>query len=202
MGRAAERTKYRVPCTLTIDGRRHKAFVLDFSSTGLFIQTSAKAEPGQRLDLELMLRGKKLWMHVEVARRKRVPPQLLTVAHGGVGVRILSAPEEFYQLLTENRGPNTGGEAGFRATGGRSAKPGSPAQGGPTGGSAAPGGTRPVGAKPAAPRTGPEFRVRLKQCDGARTRTLRIQAADEAAARLASIEEVGEGWKVLEVERV
>ena len=63
------------------------------------MQTNAKPKPGQRLDIELSVCGETLRMHVEVARGKQVPPQLLTVAHGGVGVRVLNAPEAFFQLL-------------------------------------------------------------------------------------------------------
>jgi hypothetical protein len=110
-GRGAERTKQRAACTLTLDGRRHNGFVLDLSQSGLFIQTSATPEIGQRLDIEVMIRGETLAMHVEVVRRKAVPAQLLTVAHGGIGVRILAAPEQYYQLLTTTRGPSTGFEA-------------------------------------------------------------------------------------------
>src|SRR5207249_3082637 len=35
----------------------------------------------------------------EVARTKHVPPSLLTVARGGIGARIVSAPEEYFQMM-------------------------------------------------------------------------------------------------------
>ena len=191
-GRGAERTKQRAACTLTLDGRRHNGFVLDLSQSGLFIQTSATPAPGQRLDIEVVIRGETLAMHVEVVRRKAVPAQLLTVAHGGIGVRILAAPEMYYQLLTTARGPSSGGTR--RAPGGERAA-GSPAS-----------------ARPAQPRRGPaparaprapavRFRVRVSARHGARSRTLQVEAADEAAARREVSEELGDDWKILEISR-
>ncbi len=44
-----------------------------------------------------------------------------------------------------------------------------------------------------------EFRVRVKQVSGTRTRTLRIRAADEAAARCEVTSDLGDEWKILEV---
>ena len=125
--RISDRSRQRAPCTITIDGRRHSGFVLDLSRTGLFIQTNARPKPGQRLDIELSVRGETLRMHVEVARRKQVPPQLLTVAHGGVGVRVLSAPEAFFQLLAERQARDTedGGSSKERVSANRAA-PASP----------------------------------------------------------------------------
>ncbi len=125
--RFSDRNKQRAPCTITLDGRRHSGFMLDLSPTGLFIQTSAKPQPGQRLDIELSVRGETLRMHVEVTRRKQVPPQLLTVAHGGVGVRVLNAPEAFFQLLAERQARDTevGGSSKGRVSANRAA-PASP----------------------------------------------------------------------------
>ena len=168
-GRGSERTRRRTPCSFRINGRQQNGFVLDLSQTGLFIQTSADPNPGQRLDIEVVFKGEVLPMHVEVARRKKVPPQLLTVAHGGIGVRILSAPEGYYRMLSEIDGPS-------REVHGAKA----PAQ-----------------AAPAAPE--PSFRVRVKQVQGTRTKTLRITAEGEDDARRQVAEELGEDWKILEV---
>lgn len=193
------RSKQRAPCTITIDGRRHSGFVLDVSRTGLFIQTSAKPKPGQRLDIELTVRGETLQMHVEVARRKQVPTQLLTVAHGGVGVRVLNAPEAFYQLLAEfqtkgvdlvsaaSKGPASASRAASasprrKASRSRQAPQRKPRE------SATP--------KAASDR---EFRVRVMKVSGTRTRTLRVRGADEAASRHSVASDLGDEWKILEV---
>jgi hypothetical protein len=194
--RGAERTKQRAACTLTLDGRRHNGFVLDLSQSGMFIQTSATPDIGQRLDIEVVIRGETLAMHVEVVRRKAVPPQLLTVAHGGIGVRILAAPEQYYQLLTTTRGPSTG----FAKLSGSPERAAAPT---PTAGArprpAAKPGARPAAApKPAAAR----FRVRVSARSGARSRTLQVEADDEAAARREVSEDLGDDWKILEVTRL
>ena len=86
-GRLFERKKRRMPCSVTFDGRKHSGLVLDVSPGGLFVQTSAKAEPGDRLDLNLSIPGEEQMVHmqVEVARKVVVPPRLRTVAHGGIG---------------------------------------------------------------------------------------------------------------------
>lgn len=205
-GRGAERTRQRAACTLTLDGRRHNGFVLDLSQSGLFIQTSATPEIGQRLDIEVVIRGETLPMHVEVVRRKAVPPQLLTVAHGGIGVRILAAPEEYYQLLTITRGPTTGGARrapAAAATEPARPRPQRPAAPGASSAAATPPepATPPRGA--AAPRpAAPRFKVRVSAASGARSRTLQVEGADEAAVRREVSEDLGEGWKILEITRL
>lgn len=100
-GRVNDRTRRRMPCDVTIGGRHHNGLVINYSPSGLFIQTSAKAKPGDRLDVQLSLPGisDQLTLQVEVVRKKVVPPQLRTVAGGGLGVRIVRAPEEFYRHL-------------------------------------------------------------------------------------------------------
>lgn len=197
--RTSDRTKHRAPCTVTIGGRRHNGFVLDLSRSGLFIQTSAQPRPGQRLDIEVVLRGETLEMHVEVVRRKAVPPQLLTVAHGGIGVRILSAPESFYAMLEQTTGPGTGGDTGARlaakAAGGGSAT--TAARLAPRRPAAAPA-SDDEPASAAVKR--PKFRVRVRQVNGTRTRTLKVDCADEVAARREVMDELGDEWKVLEIE--
>lgn len=176
-GRVSDRTKRRTPCTFTLHGRHQNAFVLDLSRSGMFIQTSADADPGDRIDIEVVFDGKVLPMHVEVARRKKVPPQLLTVAHGGIGVRILSAPEGYYEMLGELSGPSREVRGGSR-------------------GSAGP---APAADARVATEPDPNFRVRVAQVKGTRSRTLRVYGRDEADARERVGEDLGEEWKILEV---
>lgn len=190
-GRVSDRTKRRTPCSFTMNGRRQNGFVLDLSRTGLFIQTSADPDPGDRLDIQVVLDDKVLPMHVEVARRKKVPPQLLTVAQGGIGVRILSAPEDYYTALAALSGPSRDmrGSAKPPVAGGPSRRKSSTA--GPV--ARAPG-------TPAAPDPGlPRFRVRVAQVNGTRTRTIRVSARNEAQARRQVMDDLGDEWKILEV---
>jgi hypothetical protein len=191
-GRKTNRTKHRTPCAVTIEGRRHNGFLIDYSLSGLFIQTSAKPRVGQRLDLELTLHGEMLPMHVEVARRRSVPAQLRTVAGGGIGVRILSAPEAFYRMLAEKQ-VRDGSDETPRLHAPIMPRAASPAP-------------RPA-SPPPAPRTVPAekselvYRVRVKTLQGNRTRMLQVAASSEDAAGRLALDELGEAWKVLEVTR-
>jgi hypothetical protein len=185
--RKADRTRHRAPCAVTIGGRRHNGFLIDYSTSGMFIQTSASPKVGQRLDLELTLRGERLPMHVEVVRRRSVPAQLRTLAGGGIGVRILSAPESFYALIAaeqESRGVDDAIPVPIRDYRPSHARP-----------KAAPG---PV-APPAPPAVRLRFRVRVRATQSNRSRTLDLEAQSESEASRLALEELGSDWKVLEV---
>jgi hypothetical protein len=79
--------------------REHSALILDLSPSGLFVQTHAKTQRGERLRLAFSHEDVALDLKVEVVRTKTVPQSLLAAAKGGIGVRIASAPEEYYQML-------------------------------------------------------------------------------------------------------
>jgi len=98
--RALDRIKRRMPCELLVRQHWHSGRVLDLSARGLFVQTNAKPRPRERVELRIACDGTEaLHLFVEVARLKRVPPSLLCVAGGGIGVRIVIAPEEYFQFL-------------------------------------------------------------------------------------------------------
>ncbi len=93
------RKKRRIPCQLWVGEREHSALILDLSPSGLFIQTHAKTQRAERLRLQFSYEEAPLELKVEVVRIKNVPQNLLAAAKGGIGVRIVSAPEEYYELL-------------------------------------------------------------------------------------------------------
>lgn len=169
-----------MPCDLTFEGQQHSGLVLDVSPGGLFVQTSAKAKPGDRLDIKLSLPGEsqKLPLQVEVVRKVVVPPRLLAIAHGGVGVRILNAPEAYYNFMGSLGIGSDPGE--FKADPNRANASGEGA------GAGEPPGQR--------------YRVRVKQTQGPRSRVLDVTAGDEEGARSQALAELGEGWEVLQVE--
>jgi len=93
------RKKRRIPCQLWVGEREHSALILDVSPSGLFIQTHAKTQRSERLRIQFSHEDQLLELKVEVVRIKTVPQNLLAAAKGGVGVRIVTAPEEYYTLL-------------------------------------------------------------------------------------------------------
>jgi hypothetical protein len=182
--RVSNRKKRRTPCLLKVGHRVHTGLVLDLSPSGLFIQTNAKTYRGERIEMELSVReDHPLDMVVEVVRTKSVPPRLLTVAQGGIGVRIVSAPEEYFQFL------NSIGVAERQAV----------ASAGGHGGEA---GAALDGGVELERDPGPHFRVRVGQLSGPRTRRVEVAAPDAEAAAELALEELGTGWKVLGVDPV
>ena len=99
--RREPRMKKRIACALWIKGVRQHGIVLDLSSKGLFVQTSAKPAPGETLRIELVLPGQtnSTSLMATVARVRMVPPALLAVAQGGIGVEIQNPPEEYFVFV-------------------------------------------------------------------------------------------------------
>ncbi len=171
------RTRRRIPCELNFGGSRYSGLVLDLSPTGLFIQTSAKLRHGDWVDVEVRLPGEKqpVPLAAQVVRRKAVPPRLLTVAQGGVGLRIRSAPESYFVYLAEIA-PETleGGDLPPHAR---------------LLGDADSGGAQTA------------YRVQMRQVAGSRSRTVLVAGGSEGEAERRALSELGDGWKVLRVEK-
>jgi hypothetical protein len=152
--------------------------VLNVSRGGLFIQTSAGPPPGAEVmvDLDVASGSAPLPIGAKVVWRRVVAPHLRTLSQGGIGIRIESAPEAYFQFLSAVAG----------------------------GASASPPSARPAVRAPApeaAPEpTGTAFRVRVKQKGGPRSRTLVLHCRSEAEARSRALRAAGTGWVVLEVE--
>jgi hypothetical protein len=101
--RRQPRTKKRITCTLVSGDRRYSGVVLDCSPQGLFVQTSAKLEPRTRVQVELGIASGKqlLCLEAHVARQKLVPPQLRSVAQGGLGLQIDLPPPDYLEFYAE-----------------------------------------------------------------------------------------------------
>jgi hypothetical protein len=199
-GRALERKKRRMPCEVRFEGQRHSGLVVDLSPSGLFIQTSAKAKPGAHLDVDLSVPGEaqKLRLDVAVVRQRLVPAQLRTVAQGGMGVRIINAPEAYYRFMSQLKiGQDEGGAGAAMPTDGGTGRRDATAASEVVEAESVI--QRPAVEEIESPPT-PRFRVRVSQTGGSRSRRLDLAAEDEAAARTRALTEVGEGWRVLDVE--
>ncbi len=96
------RFKKRLSCRLKQE-RTYAGMVLDLSRTGLFVQTSAGAKPGD--EVEVLLGGRErdapVTLTAEVVWQRKVPHQLRVVVEGGVGLKIRYAPEPYYAILAD-----------------------------------------------------------------------------------------------------
>jgi hypothetical protein len=180
----AERIRRRITCELQLDGRNYRGIVLDLSETGVFVQTEATPPPGTRLRIKLRASGGvEFEVEASVARRQVAPPQLASVVRGGLGLRVEEPPPAYFKLIGVEP-PKAGG----RGRGGSSAAAG------------------PAPQAPAAPPAPPpedtrvEFRVRVKQSDGPRSRTLKVKAGSPSEARRNALAELGRGWEILSIE--
>jgi hypothetical protein len=197
-GRIFERKRRQMPCTLTLDGRNHGGLILDVSPGGLYIQSSAKIKPGDQFEIQMTIPGVegRHQLQVEVVRKVVVPAMLLKVARGGVGVRIINAPEAYYQFMddlgvTADAGTSKIEQLENRRAKSAAAPPVAEAEREPE---------PEAEAEPPAPQ--PQFRVRIKQSQGPRSRTVSVEADSEDDARRQALHAAGAGWIVLGVERV
>ncbi len=99
--RKIERKKRRIPCSLLMERGATGGIIIDVSPTGLFIQTTARPPAGIPVDVEISETDSTpaVKLRVRVARQKVVPPQLVAISGRGIGVEILDAPTEYYELV-------------------------------------------------------------------------------------------------------
>lgn len=110
--RRSERHRRRMPCELTVNGRRHRGFVLDLSERGLYVQTRIAPRPHDAVRVQLRDEsGRTLELETRVARRYIVPERLASVVRGGVGLEVQEAPEGFRALAAEHARRAAGGDA-------------------------------------------------------------------------------------------
>ncbi len=104
--RRRKRFKRRITCELTVDGKRQSGIVLDVSAEGLFVQTAVTAPPGALVEVRLAATRTtpEIVLRARVARGLRVPPRLMAVAAGGLGLRVIQAPPEFAELVVGEAG--------------------------------------------------------------------------------------------------
>ena len=187
------RVKKRVSCALTSGGRRYTGVVLDVSPQGVFVQTSAKLNPGAIVDLEMGIgANQSVQMQARVARSKLVPPELRSIAKGGLGLHIDLPPPEFYEFFANlTRTDLPGGEAQKAKT---PAEPAAQAKK-----------KKATRKRKLPPRMAPpparlRYRVRLSQVGGSRTRSVTVECSTIGDAEGLAIRAVGSGWKVLKVD--
>ncbi len=174
------RYRKRVPCQLLVGDESHPGMVLNVSRRGLFVQTSARARPGDRVRIALNASAQRgaIGLEARVVWKRVSPPQLQSFTQGGVGLEIQLASEAYYDFLAGVATP--AGEVP-RAPKGRM----DPAA---------------AETKPAPPPS--RFRVRVSQRGGPRSRTLVVEGGSEDDARRRALASIGTGWTVLEIEKL
>jgi hypothetical protein len=98
--RAAVRRKKRMTCELRFDGRKAGGIVIDVSETGIFVQTAAKPSIGSVIDVRLSPGAGQadFDLRARVVRIRRTDPRLARIQGSGIGLQVLDAPPEFYDL--------------------------------------------------------------------------------------------------------
>ena len=164
--RSAKRHRWRIACEIVSEGRSQRAIMLDLSESGVFVQTGTRLPPGAEVELRVLLTdgGESIVLRAKVARNKQVPPQLTSVARGGVGLKILDAPAAFYERLAALEGADAPPQPRVAAT-------------------------------PQPART--RYRVRVKQNDGPRSRSVEILADSRDDALALALSQVGAGWEAV-----
>ncbi len=196
-GRIFERKRRQMPCTLMLDGRHHGGLILDVSPGGLYIQSSTKIKPGDQLEIQMTIPGVegRHQLQVEVVRKIIVPARLLKIARGGIGVRIINAPEAYYQFMDDLGVTEDAGTSKLEQLENRRAKAAATSSAAKAKSEAAPEPKE----EPPAPQS--QFRVRIKQSQGPRSRTVSVEADSEDDARRQALHAAGAGWIVLGAER-
>ncbi len=204
-GRIFERKRRQMPCTLALDGRNHGGLILDVSPGGFYIQSSAKIKPGDQFEIQMTIPGVegRHRLQVEVVRKVVVPALLLKVARGGVGVRIINAPEAYYQFMDDLGVTSDAGTSKIEQLENRRAKSAvaPPVAEAGTEAEPEPQPEPEPEPEPEPPAPQPQFRVRIKQSQGPRSRTVSVEADSEDDARRQALHAVGAGWIVLGAER-
>jgi hypothetical protein len=173
------RVKKRVSCTLNLESRHHRGMILNLSQRGLFVQTTLPAEPGTLVDIDLddPRRGESIAVQAAVVWRRRVSPRMTGINQSGMGMRILMNSPQYENLLAGMLGESTERTESTHSN-------------------------KPAATSGAAP--GPDLEryvVRLAQDGGPRSRRAVVQCESERSARAKALEQVGDGWTIIEVVR-
>jgi hypothetical protein len=141
-------------------------------------------------------------MKARVARKKMVPRELLAVAGGGVGFAI-TEPDEAYldyvaELSPEHAEAVARERAKNRGKGGKSAGSAAAGAGGARPPGRAAGGKAPDGKREEAPK---RFRIHAVETSTGRKNSYLVTCASEQEASDQVLEQLGDEWKVLFIER-
>ena len=100
--RKFEREARRFSCEFRTQGENYRGFVHDLSARGLFLQTVAVPPEGSEVRLKLYdPQEQPIELVARVARLRSSHRSLSALETGGIGLRIESAPEAYFQLVLD-----------------------------------------------------------------------------------------------------
>jgi len=103
---AAPRYRKRLSCRLQVTGSVHTGMILNVSRSGMFVQTTASARPGDAAQLDLAVQdGTAISLETRVIWRRVVPPHLRAVSMGGMGLRIQRASGDYLGFVAALAAP-------------------------------------------------------------------------------------------------
>ncbi len=99
--RRLERLKQRFCCQLLDDSERHDGIVMDVTSSGLFVLTDAAISPGTQIEVRVAAERDvpEMTLRAIVVRHRLVRGESLRLIPQGLGLRILQAPDAYYELV-------------------------------------------------------------------------------------------------------
>jgi len=91
-------------CQLIIFGTRHRGFLVNFSETGLLIETKANPPIGETIDIRMQdcLRGTRIYLRARVVRRQPDEPRRNRSGLVGLGLEIVKDSPEFGEFLVRH----------------------------------------------------------------------------------------------------
>ena len=169
--RSSNRVKRRLTVGLRIGAQQHHGIVLDVSPSGLFVATTSPIQPGTELVVEFSARDGGAAFEVRARVARRRRVPQNLQSYEVPGIGL-----QVIDPPPEFAKLLAGGKPEEDAPAGEAEE-----------------------APPAPALLG--FRLRLRQTGSPRSRTLRIEAADEAAARAQAANELANGWEIVEIQR-
>jgi hypothetical protein len=185
----APRKKKRLSCEIVANGSRYSGISIDVSASGLFIQTNLKPSPGSMVEIRIQLPGidKPVAMEARVARNKNVPPELLTIAHGGIGLALVQPGDRYLDFIAEMSPEHAESAAKVRS------KTSSARRGGGSGGAARTRGGVTTAVK--------RFRIHAVETASGKRNSFLATCETEQEASDETLKQLGDEWQVLFIER-
>ncbi len=165
-----DRVKRRLTVGLRIGAQQHHGIVLDVSPGGLFVATTAPIQPGTELVVEFSARDGSPAFDVRASVARRRRVPQNLQSYEAPGIGL--------------RVIDPPPEFEKVALGERLEA----------------GGDEPETAPPPSATPLPCFRLRLRERGSPRSRTLQVEAVDEAAARAVAAGELAGGWEIVEIQ--